>query len=83
MGIRCKFVCSEVARTQAGGVNDDGTPATAERVKLHAVYDSKESNKAWSRWTPSGNFEVLITNPAAHGQFEPGKEYYLDVVPAE
>lgn len=78
MSIRCKFYCSEVAQTKWG--HGEGA-LDAERVKLSAVYDSTDANKAWSKATPSGQLEVTITNPEAMGQFKPGKAYFLDVTP--
>lgn len=67
--IVCKFSCYQVARQH-----------NCELVTLHAV--SGEQNKPWSLWTPSGKFEVTITNPEAFGAFEPGKNYLLTVTEA-
>jgi integrase len=50
-------------------------------VVLYAV-TSGEGNAAWSKYTPSGKLEMLITNPAAFEQFEVEKEYFLDFTPA-
>jgi hypothetical protein len=70
--IVCKFQCQSVTKT-----------TTAETVKLTAV--SGKANEPWSKWTPSGLFEVSITNPDAFGAFTPGKNYHLNVseAPAE
>lgn len=40
-------------------------------------------NGSWSKWTPSGDLSISITNPAAHGKFVDGEEYFLDFTPAK
>lgn len=67
--IVCKYQCYEVAKQE-----------NAELVKLRAV--SGDANKPWSKWTPQGNFDALITNPDAMGAFEPGKQYLLEIAEA-
>ncbi len=48
-------------------------------VKLSAVVtDKSETNKSWCKWTPSGAFELHISNPDAFKQFELGKSYFID-----
>lgn len=48
-------------------------------VKMSAVVtDRSETNKSWSKWTPSGTIEMHISNPEAFKQFELGKSYYID-----
>jgi hypothetical protein len=71
MNIRAKFSCNAVTK------NADGS----ERVELVAVYG--DENKPWSKFTPSGNLAMTISNPDAQGAFVPGKTYYLDLSPAE
>ena len=72
--IRAKFRCQTVLLGEHG-----------EQVKLGAVSSSDENdpNKSWSQYTPSGSIEMMITNPAAEGQFRPGREYFIDFTPAE
>ncbi|MBO9108753.1 hypothetical protein J5288_08560 [Agrobacterium sp. S2/73] len=36
-----------------------------------------EGNGDWSKWTPSGELSMTITNPAAIEQFEIGAVYSL------
>lgn len=45
--------------------------------------DNTEENKKFSKHTPSGLFEMTVTNTAVLDQFEIGKEYYVDFTPAE
>jgi hypothetical protein len=52
-----------------------------KQVKLNAAVNG-EGNKDWSKYTPSGNIDMHITNPDAHSQFEVGKSYFLTFEPA-
>lgn len=72
MNVRAKFRCQSVT-THAGG---------GEEVRLSAVSPDSEDNKAWSKWTPSGELSMYISNEAAHGAFEPGVDYFLDITKA-
>lgn len=54
-------------------------------VTMQPVYgtDADPGNKQWSKWTPSGEIRLDITNPDAFKQFVLGKEYFVDFTPAE
>lgn len=53
-------------------------PGTAsELVSLDAVDADSAENRTFSEATPQANLSMTITNPAAHGAFQPGKEYYV------
>jgi len=82
MNVRAKFYVTSVART-ASQPTATGTPGApvSEQITLAPVYG--EENKPWSQYTPCGQLQMTITNPAALGAFEPGKAYYLDISPAE
>lgn len=71
--IRAKFRVHSVEQH-----SDEG-----QTVKLHPVYSGSEENKSFSKWTPSGELSMSITNPAALGFFAEGQEYYLDITPAD
>jgi len=74
---RCKFKCETVNKSPAGG-------EPYEDITLRANYDpADETNKVWSKYTPSGMFQMSVTNPAVLGHFEVGKSYYLDITEAE
>lgn len=81
MSIRAKFYCTEVAAT----AQSVGKPTDGEIVKLAAVYSTGDNdpNKSWSKWTPSGQLTLHISNPDALGKFTPGKTYFLDITPAD
>jgi len=71
---RCKFTCTGVTRHSWPG----------QTVKLQTQYDDKiPEDQKFSTATPSGSMEMTINNPALEGFFEPGKNYYIDVIPVE
>jgi hypothetical protein len=51
-------------------------------VHMQPVYD-EGTNSQWSKYTPSGDLNLTITNPEAYKQFELGKAYFVDFSPAE
>lgn len=69
--IKAKFQCLSVTRFHS-----------SEVVEFKAVTSENESNKSWSKWTPAGELKMTITNPAIFSHFEPGVNYYLDIVRA-
>ena len=59
------------------------TPDVCAEVRLNAVYeDGGGDNKSWSKYTPSGEIRMFITNPDAIEQFEVGKSYFVNFTPA-
>ena len=62
--------------------NPDGSTGS-ELVKLRAVYGDSPENKEWSKFTPSGELSITITNPDAYGKLSNGHEFYIDFTPAE
>jgi hypothetical protein len=77
MSVRAKFFCYKIEDAS----RYYGEPAKS--VRFSAVVSDGEVNKEWSKFTPSGNMEMVITNPDAFDQFEQGKEYFLDISKAE
>lgn len=51
-------------------------------LSLYAVYGDGKGNESWSKYTPSGEITMRITNPAAIEQFSPGQDFYIDFTPA-
>lgn len=75
MSVRAKFKC------QSKIIHGEGESQFAA-LNFQAVYGDGKENKEWSKYTPSGNLTMSVTNPAAFGWFEEGKEYYLDFTEA-
>ncbi len=40
--------------------------------------DGSDENNTFSRWTPTADLKMSITNPALHGKFSEGQQFYLD-----
>lgn len=74
MSVRAKFQCNSINKS-----SDNSTAV----VHLIAVTTGSAENESWSKYTPSGQLQMVISNPAAFEQFEQGKEYFIDIVPAE
>jgi hypothetical protein len=68
-------------RSELTGVSK-GEGVTQVNVTLQPVYDDGK-NSEWSKWTPSGQLQMTITNPAAYEQFKLGQAYFVDLTPAE
>lgn len=45
--------------------------------------DGLDENNTFARWSPSATCEIMVANPALHGQFEVGQAYYVDFTPAD
>jgi hypothetical protein len=73
--VRAKFRVTKVTTTCYGAAQPDSTI-----VSFSAVSD--DANKTWSKWTPSGELQMQINNPAALEQFKIGEFYFLDFTPA-
>lgn len=72
--VRAKFVCIAV---------QDQPEFESKSVQLIPVTDGSEENKSFSKYTPSGNLHLKISNETeASNAFEVNKEYYLDITEA-
>lgn len=73
--VRAKFVCTNV---------DDQPTYEQKVVSFSPVISGSEENKSFAKYTPSGNLQLYISyeTPASE-VFEQGKEYYLDITPAD
>ncbi|HDH1557710.1 TPA: hypothetical protein PIU59_002999 [Klebsiella quasipneumoniae subsp. similipneumoniae] len=74
MSVRAKFQCNSINKSL------DNTSAV---VNLMAITTGSAENETWSKYTPSGQLQMVISNPAAFEQFELGKEYFIDIVLAD
>lgn len=82
MSVRAKMRCtSKHETTDITG----GADRKSVKVTLQPVYGTgqEDANTQWSKWTPSGELTLHITNPAAYEQLELGKAYYVDLSPTE
>jgi len=68
MKVRAKMKAYSVDRLQSGDPNEKSA-----EIRLMPVYDDGDpENATWSKYTPSGEVRLFITNPDAIEAFEPG-----------
>lgn len=73
--VRAKFVCTGIV---------DYPTNEQKNVLFSPVTTGSEENKSFSKYTPGGAANLVISyETQAADFFEEGKEYYLDFVPAE
>lgn len=77
------------AKFRVTKVESVGLPEPSyEILSLHAVTDSpfdadgKSDDNSFSRWTPSGDLTMSVTNPSLFGKIKEGEKYYLDFTKA-
>jgi len=76
--IRAKFRCNYVQD------NAHAMAGSGHSVYMTPVFsdDPNSENKKFTEATPAGTFNMTITVPETAAFFEPGQEYYLDIVKA-
>lgn len=72
MSVRAKFRCVSVEPSGEG-----------KQVKLEPVTCGSAENDSFFKYTPWGSLVFGTINENASSQFVPGKEYYVDLTPAE
>ena len=86
--IRAKFKCDFIKEMMGSkkDENDKWVPTKMKSISMSPVYSNgdpnHENSKFWSA-TPSGTLELSIIPIEVSGQFEVGKEYYIDITPAK
>lgn len=83
MTVRAKFLCLS-KREDIENIWDAGANSSKMKnvwsYKFTAVHSGSPENTAFFSATPSGQVDLACTKSDV---FEPGKEYYLDFIPAE
>lgn len=79
MKVRAKF--------RVTGIELYESPEGSGRVKLVAGNDKEGDNTDWSKWTPSGEISMTITNPTAFEVFKNAlhqkQRFYVDFTTVE
>jgi len=75
MKVRAKFTCVNI---------QDYPEYKNKTVTFYPVVSGSNENESFAKSTPSGNLQLCISyETPASDAFEQGKEYYLDISPAE
>ena len=75
MTVQARFYVKEINHRHTGSPDEVNV-----EVKLGAAFGAylkgiEEGNEDWSKWTPSGDIAITITNPSAIEQFAIGGVY--------
>ena len=81
--VRAKFWVRDIVYSDVPGTDQYATIYMEPVFGSYAGGDQEEINRSWSKYTPSGQLHMSITNPTAIDLFEKGKAYYLDFSPVE
>lgn len=74
MTVRAKFQCSAVIPNPWGSVT----------VHMHAVYGNGTGNEDFTKATPCGNLNMVISDDVPASKFfSQGKNYFLDFTESE
>ena len=79
------------AKCRITGVHDSinlsskGVLPDSKTVTLQPVFggDDDAANKQWSKWTPSGELRLTITNPEIFPELVIGRTFFVDFTPVE
>lgn len=88
MKVRAKMQCH--SNNGEAKLGDSQTNDSFAQVRLGAVYEpmpegkdqTAGENAIFGRYTPCGEANMSIANPAAATFFKPGKKYYVDFTEA-
>lgn len=72
MVCRCKFKCTNKTESLAGF-----------QVEMQPVTDGSPENNQFFKYTPYGKLEIGLISEESANNIKVGKEYYLDIIPAE
>lgn len=56
--------------------------AKGTQIVMHPVTHGSPENEKFYQCTPGGELKLEILNQEVASQFEPGKEYYIDIASA-
>lgn len=81
MKTRCKFYCSDISKSVTT-IHKNGESKETElfNVRFNAVVSGSTENEKFFAYTPSGQ---LTFSSVFEGDFEIGKQYYIDVTEVE
>lgn len=76
--VRAKFFVTDIQHPPTPGSEPY---ATVYLQPVFGSYGDGAVNETWSKYTPSGQIVMSITNPDAIEAFEKGRAYFIDFTP--
>lgn len=76
----------EVVSVIENGEGDNKNEQITFMAVTEKPYDQEtgiSEDNQFSKWTPSANLDMLITNPELFGKLKRGEKYYVDFTKAE
>ena len=77
MRMRAKMNCTKVVKYEYG----EEFYFTPVSGKFAA--DGVDEDNTYSKYSPSGDLRLMVTNPAIFGTIKPGDLFYVDFTPVE
>ena len=83
MQVRAK--CRVTKKIESSSINPHASETPQVEVTLQPVFATEDgdANANWSKYTPSGELRLTITNPTASDAFVVGKAYFVDFTPVD
>jgi hypothetical protein len=76
MSVRAKFLVTEKKENHS-------TPESVFTITMNPVTSGSPENDQFYKYTPGGQLVLSVLNPDAAAALEVGKQYYIDITPAE
>lgn len=76
--VRAKFKVQSISRAQGWGQHKE-----VQTIKLAPVTGGSPENDAFYAATPGGQIELSTVRAEAAGEFDLGREFYIDFVPVD
>lgn len=74
---------SNVMRAKLRVTSVKKTEGEQEVLEMTAVVSGSEEDNTYSKYTPSANLTMVVSNPDLLGKFSPGQKLYVDFTLAE
>ena len=84
--MRAKFIVTKVAKNTCSTCEQGISSIELEMKPVcPSTFGPKgeHEDNYFHRWSPSGEFKLMITNPALYDKFVEGQAYYMDFTLAE
>ena len=77
--VRAKLIVESVKLYGSGDSRSEEIQFRAVGRKGSYPPDGSDEDNTFARFTPSADFWMMVSNPALHGNFQPGQKFYFDI----